>query len=161
MNSWIKTNGKLIFDPDHKTKKHIKQGSWKRTAIIFIQDDLSSYYSWFIKKRYNLDLSTPLRGSHLTIINDKIQSNVKYLTTRNIHKNKIIDIEYSPEFKTDGSYWWLNAKCPQAENIRTEAGLSSIPYFNFHITIGRPHERQIEHSNYIHRQIIRYKELKL
>jgi len=35
--------------------------------------DISEYYMWFIKKRYNLELTRPLRGAHVSFINDSIR----------------------------------------------------------------------------------------
>lgn len=154
---WLKTSGRLIFDPDHKTNKHERQGSWKKTAMIFINDDLSYYYSWFIKKRFNLDLSTPLRGSHLTIINDKILFEDKYLAAKQKYDDTIVELEYFVDVRTDGSHWWLIAKCETAKEIRIATGLNSDPYYSFHITIGRPYDRQLYHSNYIHSLVKKYK----
>ena len=56
MKNYIKTHGKIIFDPLDLTKKHKNQSDWKRMSIISINDDACDYYAWFIKKRYNLVL---------------------------------------------------------------------------------------------------------
>jgi hypothetical protein len=63
--------GKIQFDPVNVTRKHSRQSSWKKTAMIKIDDDTWSYYAWFIEKRFNLKLNKPLRGTHITIINDE------------------------------------------------------------------------------------------
>ena len=64
--------GKIIFDPGDKTRKHTNQSSWKRIAMIQLYCDIHLYYAWFIYKRYSLLLNKPIRGTHITIISDKI-----------------------------------------------------------------------------------------
>ena len=68
----IKVQGKIIFNPIDITNKHKKQASWKYIAIINILGDVSEYYAWFLKKRFNLILNKPLRGSHISFINDSL-----------------------------------------------------------------------------------------
>jgi len=55
--------GKIEFDPVNVTKKHDKQSSWKKVAMVRFQnnDDTYAYYSWFLKKRFNLVLNKPIR----------------------------------------------------------------------------------------------------
>ena len=151
-------SGKLLFDPENKTKKHERQSEWKRTAMIMIDDgELARYYAWFIEKRYNLKLSRPLRGTHLTIINDRFFGDqTGYKQVRNKYDGTEIKFFIDPDVRTDGNHWWMNAVCPMAEQIREEATLNPKPYFGFHITIGRPHERDEHHSHYIHRLIRTY-----
>ncbi len=61
----------LNFDPPHLIEKHEKQGEWKKVAICLIEGDISAYYAWFLKKRFNIELVKPLRECHITIISDK------------------------------------------------------------------------------------------
>jgi len=154
----VVTSGKLQFDPEPKTSKHKKQAKWKRTAIVLLDDEISRYYAWFIKKRYNLDLIRPYRGTHLTVINDRIEIEVDYLKAHMDRDGMRIDLEYATDVRTDGKNWWLPARCIQAEQVREYAGLSPKPYFGFHITIGTAYERQIEHSEYIRDCIVKYGE---
>lgn len=161
MNELIKITGKIIFDPNDVTKKHEKQSSWKKTAMIFIGGDLSSYYSWFIEKRYNLKLYTPIRGSHITFINDRISDiagdsyNDKinlWKNTKNKWHGKKIDIVLNISPRTNGRYWWLNIPKDYTGDIcdiREELGLNRAYYYGLHMTIGHPNERSEEHSFYI------------
>ncbi len=92
-----KSFGRLEFDPIDKTKKHLNQSSWKKTAMIKLDCDIHLYYCWFLKKRYNLVLNQPIRESHITIINDKIDSENlvdKYNQTREKWNGQIIEFEY-------------------------------------------------------------------
>ena len=69
----VKVKGKIWFDPKNVTRKHNSQADWKRVAMVIFDDDTTEYYSWFIKKRYNLQLNRPLRGPHVTFINDSVR----------------------------------------------------------------------------------------
>ena len=65
--------GKIQFDPDDLTTKHREQSSWKHHVIALIDEpDLCSYHNWYIQRRFNLKLNEPIRGSHFTIVNDRL-----------------------------------------------------------------------------------------
>jgi hypothetical protein len=147
----IKAKGILDFNLDDVTKKHKLQSSWKRTAMIKTGCDLSEYYAWFLKKRFNLELNRNLRGSHISIINDRIESTI-FEQGAKVFSGKEIEFFYELEPRSSGKHWWLRVNCPDAESIREAIGLSRDPYFGFHLTIGHANERNIEHSQYILRQ---------
>ena len=143
--------GKILFDPIDLTKKHVSQSSWKKIVIALIEGDICEYYAWFIKKRYNIKLNSPLRGAHFTIINDIVSDLKKYNYINKNYNNKIINIKISDQIKTDGLHYWLICESEDAMKIRNKCNLSSIPYWGFHITIGiiAGREYEIEHANYI------------
>jgi hypothetical protein len=147
----FKTQGVLDFFPENKTKKHFKQEQVlaKKVCLITTTCDLHSYYRWFIKTRFNLFLNPPLRGTHVTIINDIIRNNDLYKSVADKYQGKKIDFYYEIEPRSNSEHWWLRVFCPQAENIRGEMGISRIPYFTFHLTLGLANEKSIEHSKYI------------
>ena len=150
--------GKLVFDPVNLTKKHDKQSDWKKIAIVFIDNiDFCLYYSWFIRKRYNLDLQMPLRGLHFTVINDRISTIEKYKYTKSKFNNTIIKLKYSINPKTDDYHWWLDVESNDAEMVRKTAGLDSKPYWGFHLTIGRSDGGlRMEHNKYIYNLIKKF-----
>ena len=152
--------GKIEFDPINVTKKHNKQASWKKTAMVKFDCDIWEYYSWFLKKRFNLYLNKPLRGTHLTIINDKFDPETEYLYDqgRQLFHGKEIRIQYDPTLirANDKGHWWINAQSDDAKNIRSVMGLTPDPYFGFHITIGLATHLQLDHSKYILKQCIRF-----
>lgn len=145
----VKVNGILEFEPENVTRKHEKQSSWKRIAIIKTNDDLSEYYAWFIRKRFNLELNVPLRGAHLTIINDRDNEVPTFEKTKALYDGKEMSFYVELEPKTNGEHWWLRAYCPEAEKIRVLAGGNPIPYFTFHMTIGYANNKWMDHSLYI------------
>lgn len=147
----FKISGKIEFDPIDLTKKHVKQSQWKNTAIVLIDNlDFCKYYCWYINKRYNLDLQIPQRGLHFTVINDRVSNKKKYNYGKEKFNNKIVELEYSIDPRSDGKHWWLGVKSEDGETIRTVCGLDAKPFWGFHLTIGRADgDLRIQHSEYI------------
>jgi hypothetical protein len=156
--------GKIGFEPENKTKKHNAQSSWKKVAMVYIAGEVTEYYAWFINKRYNLVLNKPLRGAHISFINDSIRD-LSLNNTRTIEEIELawetcktkwdghdlpIVLDLNP--RTDDRSWWLNVPNDERvllQEIRTELGLGR-PYFGMHMSIGYANERNIDHSKYIH-----------
>jgi hypothetical protein len=151
--------GKIEFDPINVTRKHDAQSTWKKVAIVKFDndDDTYSYYSWFLKRRFNLILNKPLRGTHLTIINDIVDDKL-YEMGRELFHGKEIKIQYDPSDirSNKKGHWWLKAYCGDAHNIRSVMGLDPSPYFGLHITIGLATHLQLENSKYITDQCIKF-----
>lgn len=167
MNNRITLTGKINFEPEDKTKKHLNQASWKKIAMVLIDGDITDYYAWFIQKRYNLMLNKPLRGGHISFINDSMRdltqngkiSEAEALNTweevKKKWNGKKIDIVLDLEPKTDDRTWWLNVPHDERNGlqaIRSELGLGK-PFFGMHMSIGYANEKNIEHSVYIHESI--------
>lgn len=155
----IKVVGKIHFEPINLTKKHNSQASWKRVAMVIINDDLSEYYAWFIRKRFNLTLNPPQRGSHVTFINDTERQirgqtpssrDALWNNVKSKYESKNVEFNLNIEPRSDGKYWWLRvSNGDNLQAVRDELGLGS-PFFSFHLTIGYSNEKNIEHSMYIH-----------
>ena len=161
--------GTINFEPEDKTKKHLNQASWKKIAMVLMDGDITEYYSWFIQRRYNLMLNKPLRGAHVSFINDSMRdltqngeiSEAEALNTweevKKKWNGKKIDIVLDLEPKTNGTHWWFNIPHEERgllQSIRTELGLGK-PFFGIHLSIVTPRgDLQLEHSNYIHSLLI-------
>lgn len=169
----ITLKGKILFDPVNKTKKHDKQSSWKKIVLIefeseFYNNGICDYYAWFIKKRYSINLNSPLRKAHVSLINDSIKDIGddidKWDEFKRKYNNKEIEIRLNNDPRTDSNdsnstgHWWLRI-CKESEkkliSIRNEIGLGK-PFYPFHMTIGHANEKNIEQSKYIHRLIKKY-----
>lgn len=181
----IKLTGKIVFEPEDKTNKHTNQSSWKRVAMVFLEKEgfnkgICEYYAWFLKKRYNINLLKPLRGAHVTYINDRAsEMNDKWEEVKEKWNNKTVDIYLNLEPRTDSAEdktkkthnWWLNMPHEHRDelhSIREELGLGK-PFFGLHMTMGRAEnfipegkfennaarakEMNIEQSIYIHELI--------
>ena len=152
--------GKIVFDPENRTKKHNRQADWKRIAMVHFEGEMVEYYSWFIERRYGLKLNKPLRGSHITFINDSTRDLTKNFTIpietvndrwselRDKWDGKEIEVAINLDVRSNSEHWWFRVGSPYFEEIRGEIGLGR-PFFNYHMTIGYANERNIEHSNYI------------
>lgn len=163
-----KYQGKIFFEPPNKTRKHELQSDWKKIAMVLFDGDITEYYAWFILKRYNLVLNKPLRGAHLSFLNDsvldiKTGSKVDdieelWANVKNNWNDKNIEIEFSPDVRTDGKHWWLTLSEESKiflQSIRNELGLSK-PFWTFHLTIGYANDINIYHSEYIHNLIKKF-----
>jgi len=147
MKDWIELEGKLVFDVQDKTKKHQSQSTWKKSAIVLFVDDLCEYYSWLIKKRYNLALNKPIRGSHYTVVNDKFSELINWDETKAKYDGIKIKVYYNPNFRSNSEHWWFKAFSIEGNKIRKELGLG-WPYFNPHITVGLVNNRNQAASDY-------------
>lgn len=167
MNNKITLIGKIAFEPEDKTKKHKNQASWKKVAMIFIEGDVTDYYAWFLQKKYNIILNKPLRGAHISFINDSIRdlslNNTRSFEEIEVEWNKVkkkwhgkkIEITLDLDPRTDSRTWWLNIPNEDRvhiQAIRNELGLGR-PFFGMHMSIGYANEKNIEHSTYIHELI--------
>ncbi len=163
MKKIITVKGKIQFDPEDKTNKHKNQATWKRVAMVLIEGELAEYYAWFINKRYNLPLNRPLRGAHITFINDRgSDMNGKWDEVKKKWNGKEIDIVLSLDPRTDSAkdkssgHWWLNIPEEhrgQLHGIRAELGLGR-PYWGLHMALGYANQKNMPHSKYIHNLII-------
>lgn len=167
MKERITLTGRIGFNPEDKTNKHLFQSSWKKIAMVFIEGDVCEYYAWFLQKRYNITLNKPIRGAHVSFINDSIRDLTKnndnleeeilqlWEDVKTKWDGKEIDIELDLNPRTDGRIWWLNIPEEEREGlqaIRDELGLDR-PFFGMHMSIGYANERNIEQSVYIHELI--------
>jgi len=143
--------GNIEFDPINVSKKHHSQSSWKKTALVKFDDETHLYYAWLIFKRFNLKLIQPLRGTHVTFINDIVDDEI-YRQAREFFNGKEVTIKYDPtHIRSNTKHWWMKVESDDAHNIRSAIGLDPNPYFGLHMTIGlvkdTPHDR--EFSRYI------------
>jgi hypothetical protein len=148
--SIFKATGKYVFDVPNVTRKHEKQASWKKFAMIEFGCEMDAYYRWLLERRFSVKLNRPLRGPHVTIINDRESDMIPGAWEQMAQKyhGTEVDIYLCSDLRTDGSHWWLRAGGDGLWLPRMELGLDH-PYWSFHMSIGYANERNIEHSEYI------------
>lgn len=144
---WLRIKGRLIFDVEDKTNKQKLQSSWKKSALVLFDDDLCEYYSWFLKRRFNISLNKPLRGSHYTLINDKYDNIELWNKVKAERQGDTVEVYYNTNLRSNIEHWWLKAYSIDGFNIRTELGLGK-QFFNPHITVGLVNNRNIDQSEY-------------
>jgi len=149
--------GKIEFEPVNVSKKHYSQSTWKKVAIVKFECDIYAYYSWFLERRFNLKLNPPLRGTHITIINDIVEDDI-YEQAKELFKDKELTFYYDPTIIRSNSkgHWWLKVNSDDAHNIRSAMGLDPNPYFGLHLTVGLSNPKYLDHSKYITEQCIRF-----
>lgn len=160
----IKYNGIIQFEPEHITKKHETQGEWKRTAMIMFDGDITDYYAWFIKKRFQLDLNKPIRNGHVSFINDRFSDvtgetlpdkELLWHRVKDKWDNKEIEVILNTDVRTNSKHWWLNVDIDYREpihKIRYELGLGK-PEHGLHMTIGLVNHINMNLSKQIHEYI--------
>lgn len=132
------------------------------------EGDVAEYYAWFIEKRYNLKLNKPLRGAHISFINDSMNDLAKGLGTDDEKfineqwdklakkwNGKEIEVCLDPDVRMNDKHIWLIIPYSEREilhGIREEVGLSK-PFYGLHMSIGYADSKNIEHLKYIHRLI--------
>jgi hypothetical protein len=132
-----KLYGKINFFPENVTRKQEDQSSWKRVAIVeFPDDEIYLYYSWLVQQRFGIYLNKPVRGTHFTLINDRVDT-ILYEELVDKFNQKEIMIEYDPGVITANrrGHWWVKAYSDDAQYIRDSIGLG-YPFHGYHITIG-------------------------
>lgn len=125
MNDLIICKGVLKFDPEDKTKKHRYQSSWKKVAMIEVRDDTYQYYQWLIERRFPLIQGTlgrtnwinpPLRGTHVTIINDRIEDTNVWEELKDKYDNKELYFFYNWDgFRNNGEHLYFKVECPMGQ----------------------------------------------
>ena len=147
----------ILFDPPNLSLKQEKQSDWKKTVVCVTDCDIDKYYAWFLEKRFNLVLNRSIRKAHVTIIADRITDRDKYQQAKKIFNGREVVFTYEPdEIRSNGEDWWIKVYSTDIEAIREFAGLERKPFFNLHMTIGYANEKNIAHSEYILRNIMKF-----
>ena len=144
----IELIGRIEFEPQHLTKKHVLQYDWKRTAMALTDCDTHLYYAWFLKKRFDLELIRPIRGTHMTFINEVVDYD-NFEEAKKIFDGKPLKFYHGIEPRISEEHIWLRAYSPEAETIRMMLGLEKDPFFTFHMTLGRINPKQIDQARHI------------
>lgn len=139
----ITLKGKLIFDQEPLTEKHIEQSSWKKHVNILFYGELDLFYSNFINKNYFLNLIRPQRGPHASIISDEYRDEKTWERVKKKWNGKKVVFNYDPDVRGNHEYWWMFGECETADKIRKELGLKD-PFYKYHITIGAVKEKEKE-----------------
>ena len=180
MKNEIIYTGKIIFDPIDYTTKHKAQSSWKKIAMVVFDGDMCDYYAWFIKKRYGIVLNSPIRGPHISFINDHIndlnggfydktksgtekERQHMWEQLKKKYHNTKIDIVVSTNIQTNGEHWWLRIEHEHRKdlhNIRSQIGLplpnlgknkdGSLKPLGIHMTIGYPVNGRVDDDEFEH-----------
>lgn len=154
MSTTVTLEGRLVFDPRDVSKKHVRQGSWKSVAVLAFPGEDALYYAWFLRRRYGLPLTRPLRGSHVTFVNDRNSDMAHYAwdRVRASHAGRAARVTLSLDPRSNGSHWWLPAvDATELMDVRTALGLRRSPYWTMHMTLGLANEHNAWYSDHLRR----------
>jgi hypothetical protein len=138
MNEEMHTGqGRVVVSPKPKGRYKTATRPW--WMIIEVDEEIGRYYrellSQFSKAQYK-NLRMPEWGTHISIVRGEEPPNMELWLN---WEGKVVHFEYSHDIKQMPftPYLWLPAKCPDAEAIRLELGLSKEPQYGYHLTFAR------------------------
>ncbi len=131
----MKSIGKITYSP------YTHLNSSEKWAIVACDDEISKYYRYLYSREYPFangkfrgKLTRPVWGAHISFIrNEKVPN----FHLWKLDDNKIIEFEYDGGVIDNSEYFWLKVKCDYLLDLRQKYGLSRMPKFGLHLTIGR------------------------
>ncbi|MFM2394617.1 MAG: virus [Bacteroidota bacterium] len=121
--------------------KNVRDTQW---LLLNADDSIIEYYAYLVKKRYWLEkFQKPKHGSHISAIRGEIIEDSLFHQHWKKYHGQVIEFYYSPKVENNGEHFWLPVYSKDLEQIRIELGLNPVPQFNFHLTIGRLREEDI------------------
>lgn len=138
--SLLKVFGKIeVFPLDRERIKQKKKPFEEQTIVLKVDDDISKYYAWFLKKEWGLELEFPSFGTHVTVNNGSLEIpdvalKEEYLQAIN---GMSLIVDCNPEIYRVWEFFAMKVYSEQLNEIRQNLGLPLKEYF--HITVGRIH----------------------
>lgn len=132
-----KCNGKFIFSPDRPGLKKSHR-AFDNAIILKVDNGITEYYSWWLNRKLNLQLSKPAWGTHITVVSDKdrVKDEKTFEQLKNSLNGKIISVPYDVVVRKQWQFWVLEVK-PTKEMIDIRRQLGLKENYPFHITVGR------------------------
>lgn len=113
------------------TIRYAKHSGW---IVLDCPDSIVWYYKSWVEKFTWKKASTPLHGSHVTVLAGKYEKPRKP-ENWNKYQGEKVHFYYSPTIYTDDKYFWLRVYCPFLVKVRRSLGLSDTPKWMYHLTI--------------------------
>lgn len=130
-------NGKFFFSPHRPGLKKLHR-SFHNGIILKVDNSITDYYSWWLDRKFGVQLSKPAWGTHVTVVSDRdrLSSFDQFNLLKNKIDQKIIKIEHKVEVRKQWQFWILDV-VPSDELISIRRALGLKENIPFHITIGR------------------------
>lgn len=138
--SLVKCSGKVIFSPNREGLKKTHR-SFDTGIILKVDNGISHYYSWLIKRRHGISLQLPAWGTHVTLVSDrdKVKNIDLFNALKDRFNNSFLKLTYDVQIEKHWKFWVLPVKASdELLEIRQSLGLRLD--YPLHITIGREHE---------------------
>jgi hypothetical protein len=124
----------VVFKKEHKVK----------TLVANLpESELGRYYRWFLKQNYGTwyHLQHPMFGLHVTVVRGDEKPKAPEHWRK--HEGRTVQFEYNPTgIRKKWQFWSLPVRGRELEMLRGELGLQEE--HDFHITVGRLYEWQVE-----------------
>ena len=104
-------------------------------VVLNCSNSIVWYYKWWIEKFTGKKVNIPLHGAHITVVAGKYEQTQKSVNWKKYHECDV-SFRYDSVIMTDDIYYWLTIQCPLLTTIRRSLGLSDLPKWEFHLTIG-------------------------
>ena len=102
--------------------------------ILRCDSSILNYYSYWANKQYNVHISKPVWGAHISIVRGEIPNNLHRWWKYNGQK---LNFKYSNEIEFHSRYFLIPVFSDKFTLIRTELGLSEKPIAPFHMSLGK------------------------
>ena len=113
------------------------RASVKWWAVLDCDQAVGKYYRelyWLTNYKCHA-LQRPAWKEHITVIRDEEPPEErKGLWER--HSCEIIKFQIVPGVQNNGEYYWVNVIAPRLVEIRQELGLTPLPVYDFHLSVG-------------------------
>jgi len=134
---WFEARGVIRYSPQRLGNKE----SQKWWLVIDCPEEIGKYYRhvMHVSSHRCFKLQRPYWGAHISVIRNETPPNPNLW--RKYDGEKIV-FQYGKYIETNyndqrwKSFWWLDAQCERALDIREELGLQRNPHPQFHLTIG-------------------------
>jgi hypothetical protein len=111
---------------------HDENGSgW---VVIDCPNDIVHYYNSVVRWLKWIKFSTPLHGSHITVVNGNF--NFPKIDNWYYRDKEEVDFYYGTIQDNAEGYYWLPVECDAVHDIRIKLGLKPQLKFQPHLTIG-------------------------
>lgn len=133
--TWIKTTGKIIYQPGHTSFLRKKRSVDEHHTIVTASKGLSDYYRWWIDREFHLWIQPPMLNVHVSVFNGKESLGPEANRILTQLNNTVVEYEYSVDVQQHWKFWVLPVRSEALKNIREQCGVKRD--YHFHITIGR------------------------
>lgn len=122
------SKGKLRYSP-----KLLGNRNEKYWLVLDCDPEIGRYYRYLYRIGAYKNLGRPSWKEHITVVRNEEPPN-KHLWEK--YEGEIVEFSYGHDIIDNSVYYWLAVQSSRLDEIRVELGLSKIPEFPFHVTIG-------------------------
>ena len=130
----IQSFGKLRYSPQLVGSRADSFSWW---LVVDCDPEIGRYYRHlFSLAHYKCqNIQRAAWAEHISVIrNEEPPEDKKGLWKK--YEGLVVPFQYCPSIRGDGLYFWLDVDCDFLLDIREEIGLSRLPEYPLHLTVG-------------------------